>query len=377
MIIHTVKNGETLREVASLYGVSPIKLAACNGIFDEELIPGEELLVLIPTRTANVRRGERLSELCRRFGVRESAVIAMNPELSGNTSVYDGQPITVKQEPQLWGLGIGNGYFYRGATRSQLIRTMPYLSYVTVCSAISRRGCITSIFDDREAISLVKSCGKVPLLRLWASDTGDVDKGSFSSLAVMAAAKGYRGVTLAGAAAHIDIELINEAKKAFGECELSLILEADVDAPLFGSGSCDFSVLTYDKIHLDPLPSFEKAEKKVFGKYADTHNATRAFAELSPFALIGEKYVTKAEARAAVRRCGGRFEKSEDGCYLRGIGSGRGRHREWLLESLTNTEKKLRLISELGFYGVSFDIARVPISELMMFRAMFSDGIRI
>ena len=377
MIIHTVKNGEGLREVAARYGISPIKLAAINGIKGERLIAGEELLVLLPSRTANVRHGESLGDLGRRFGVRESTLIAINPELEGIGAVYEGQPITVRAEAPLFGLGIGNGYFYRGATRADLRRTMPYLSYLTVCSAVARGDTVTSLFDDRELVAAARREGKLPLLRIWLSGDRAPEKGLFESAALMAAARGYHGVTLAADRRLFENGLLREAHESFAECGLKTVAECDPEALTPDIGEVDMTVLVYDKIHLDPMPDFECGEARVFRKYADEHNASRAFIDLSPFALARGKYITKSKARDGILRSGASLEASECGSVLRASSVRRGRSCEWVSESLKSTERKLKMLSELGFYGISFDIARSPISELMMFRTMFSESIKM
>ena len=371
MTIHTVKAGETLRSISAEYGISPLKLAAANGLMRESLIEGEELLILIPTRTANVRRGERLCDVARRFGVKECSLMGMNPELCGDGSVYDGQPLTVKQEPPLYGLGIGNGYLYRGASKEQLMRAMPYMSYLTVCSAIARRGGAVSIFDGNDAVAAAREAGKLAILRLWVGGDERADEALFKSAAIMAEGGGYHGMALAGIAPHS--ELVDCAHSVCSELGLKLILDADATCVGEKRLSCDFCNLIYDRIHLEPIPSFEDGEERTFRAYADKQNAARAFIDLSPFALTGGKYVTRTEAREAILRSGGRM-RCEGDC-LKAVGGRRGREREWVMESLGAVEKKLRLASELGYYGISFDIARTPISELLMFRAMFSEGI--
>ena len=45
MIIHTVKQGETLSEIARLYGVSEALLARNNDVFDP-LVEGDDLVIL-------------------------------------------------------------------------------------------------------------------------------------------------------------------------------------------------------------------------------------------------------------------------------------------------------------------------------------------
>ena len=64
MKIHTALAGETVISVAEKYCVSPIKLAENNGIpHGCSLIPGEELLILTPSRSTNAARGESLSDI--------------------------------------------------------------------------------------------------------------------------------------------------------------------------------------------------------------------------------------------------------------------------------------------------------------------------
>ena len=50
---------------------------------------------------------------------------------------------------------------------------------------------------------------------------------------------------------------------------------------------------------------------------------------------------------------------------------GKHKRREIILESLENTKAKLELVSELGFMGISFDIGRICIPDLMMAASMF------
>ena len=50
---------------------------------------------------------------------------------------------------------------------------------------------------------------------------------------------------------------------------------------------------------------------------------------------------------------------------------GKHKKREIVYESLENTRAKLELVSELGFMGISFDIGRVCISDLMIAAGMF------
>lgn len=381
MNIHTVKPKESLGEIAGLYGISPIKLAENNGIgMRSKLIPGEELLILVPTRTTNARSGERLSELGQRFGVSEQRLLALNPELCGRSALYSGQPIAVKYGSPRYGLGIGNGYLYRGTTRDSLLRALPYLNIVTVSSVVGRHGGVSSLFDDKEALSLIRAAGKRASLRIWLPSEEKSERLKMISCAsLMAKASGYNALTLSGTIGEgkEGEEVMLEAKKMTNECDINLYLECDVTKSDDTVDYADAVILTYDKIHLSKIPSFEEGERVEFTRYTELHNGLRAFIDLSPFALTGGKYITKSEAREAILRQRGEMVSSGcEGYIMATTGSGK-RERLYIQESMKNTQKKLELVSELGYYGISFDIARAPIYELMMWRVMFSEGIGV
>lgn len=379
MKIHMVKAGETLGEIAASYGVSPMKLAENNGLsYKGELIEGEELLILVPTRTTVAGRGERLSDIAERFGVRESTLMGYNPECAHGGELYEGEQIAVRYGTPTLGLGIGNGYFYRSCKKEQLIRAMPYLSYLTISCAIGKRGGLTMLFDDTEIAALGRAAGKLPLLRIRLETESAKERlESIRCAAIKAAAGGYHGLTLSG-----DIgegrdgeSLMLDAKKLLAEFDLSLFLECDLDAVPPAIDYADGGVISFDKIHLDPIPSFEDGERRAFTRFAEEHDALRCFIDLSPFALGGTRYLTKDEAREAVRRGGGRMMKGENGAYLYArAGRGRGQ-RTYVMESMENTSKKLELLSECGYYGAAFDIARTSIYDLLMFRTSFAEGI--
>ena len=371
MDIHTVEVGESVTGVAQRYGISPIKLAAANGIHvGERLLPGEELLILVPTRTATAKRGERLSDIARRFRVSESSIIWQNPEAAGG-KLYDGQPITVRGEPALFGLGIGNGYFYRGATEGQLVGALPYLNYVTVCSALAKGGGVSNIFNGERIAELARAAGKLPLLRVFVPSGEKLSHESVGAAIMMARGGNYHGITLPLRAVG---ERAGEVREEANRAGLKLALECDAEAVCTACDDADMTVLIYDKIEREPIPNFEDGEGYFMQRYADRHNATRAFIDISPFAYTDGKYLTKAEAREAVIRAGGEASYPTPGVILCEAGKG-GHKRRYIWESLSGVRRRLVAVSENGYFGISFDIARAPIAELMMFRSMFSEGI--
>lgn len=378
MRIYNVREGDSVLSVAEAFGVSPIKLAANNGLsLNSRLIPGEELLILIPNRTANVRYGESLSDMARRFDTTENRLLALNPDLGGRCGVYEGQPLTVRAGVGSYGIGIGNGYYYRGCSEDRLLLALPYMSYITVCCGIVRRG-VGMLFDDRDVLKLAGAYGRIPLFRLFVGDVGD--KSSFldiiKGLAILAGGRGYSGVVLAGIRAPLGVlpEWIVEARKILIECDLKLYLEGDIEALGDEVGYADGAILHYDKLGEGEIPTLDEGEVRVYTEYAEGQDSLRSFVDLSPFAYTGGKYVTSTEAREAIARGRGQIRESVECGYILGeVGRGR-RARLYMYRSMKGTERILRAVSELGYYGISFDIARCPIYDLVMFADMFSES---
>ncbi len=383
MQIHTVKDGESVSSIAADYGISPIKLAENNCLSNRaRLVTGEELLILIPTRTTTARRGDSISDIASRFMVRECDLLALNPELMGRGRIYDCQPIVVKYGEPLWGMGIGNGYFYRGCTEEMLVRALPYLNYVTVAAGVCQGGVISFLFDAKGAVSLARAAGKLPILRIYLEDAprGEGWREFIGSAALLAKAEDYHGIALGGLSRFGGEglrEAIFEARRVLMECDLTLFVEADVDGDVDYTDLADGAVLICDRLHKEELSSFEEGELGDYTRYADNHESTRAFVDLSPFAYTGGKYIPKADAMEIIRRGKGEIREAAEGDTRVGsVGEGRG-EKLYLWESMQRTKKRLEAVSELCYLGISFDIARTPIYDLLMFRVMFSSGIGV
>ena len=69
MLIHTVKGGDDLFSIARKYSTYPQKLLSDNYPLSERLNEGDEILVLIPTKTANARGGDTVTSIAMRNGV--------------------------------------------------------------------------------------------------------------------------------------------------------------------------------------------------------------------------------------------------------------------------------------------------------------------
>lgn len=378
MHIYRMKKNEDIYDVAREYGVSANKISEDNELSQKGNFPvGRELLIIQPTRTYNVKSGDTLDFIARKFSVSKESLKRMNPELQGREKLYQGQLLTVKSDTGRYGMINTNGYFYRGCTLERLLRIIPYMGFVTICSAVYKNGLIHTLFRADEAISLIKSFGKTPLLRVYLTEIPQSDglTDFINSITILAKGSGFSGITLSslgksGASQKQLDSLVLEVRRALMESDLILFAEGDLGSTKTYLEYADAGILTYDKLHEKDIPSFEKAENSLLREFGEYAEPSRTFLELSSFAYTSGKYIEKSEAiRITDRKRGELIHDDEKKITIARYG--RSKNKEIICESLENTKAKLELISELGFMGVSFDIGRICISDLMMISNMF------
>lgn len=110
VIIHTVKKGETLSEIGAQYGIGVSKLRSLNNLYGKRFIyPGQRLKIPVKKTQATrysstpsgkvkiihvVKKGETLSEIAEAYRVGLSKVRAWN-NLYGRRFIYPGQKIVI------------------------------------------------------------------------------------------------------------------------------------------------------------------------------------------------------------------------------------------------------------------------------------------
>ena len=378
MHIYRTESSESIYDIAREYGVSPIKIAEDNELEIRGRLPhGREVLILTPSRTYNVKSTDTLGKIAERFKTSKEKLLRLNPELGGREKLYSGQLLTIKESTPSYGMISTNGYLYAGVPRERLTALIPYLSYVTVCSAVYKDARVHTLFQSEDAVNYVKSHGRVPMLRVYLTElperNGEADFAS--SIGILARSGGFAGVTLSSLNTMSNDKdrlesIVFTARKALMESDLLLFAEGDLDADTSYMEYADAGILTYDKIHRADAPDFESGERAALESFAYSGESSRAFLEISSFAYSSGKYVEKREAIRTLDK------KHADICYdsdKRLIYASYGKHkrREAVLESLENTKAKLELVSELGFMGISFDIGRICTPDLMLGASMF------
>ena len=376
MQIYRTENNESIYDIATKYGVSPIKIAENNDFEIRGRLPkGREVLILIPSRTYNVRSGDSLDKIAMRFKTTKEALLRLNPELQGREKTYSGQLLTIKESTPSYGMISTNGYLYYGTPRERLMAIIPYLSYVTVCSAIYKDAHVHNLHPSEDTVGFIKSTGRAPILRVYMTELPMNESDFASSIAILAKSGGFLGLTLSSLNALSSdkdrlCSLVLAVRKALIENDLLLFAEGDIDRDTSYMDYADAGVLTYDKIHMKDVPSFEDGEKAAFSEFAESQESCRAFMEISSFAYSGNGYIEKGEAMHLCDRKHADIENYSDK-MLSKASYGRHKKRDIVFESLENTKAKLELVSELGFMGVSFDIGRICTADLMSAASMF------
>jgi hypothetical protein len=168
-------------------------------------------------------------------------------------------------------------------------------------------------------------------------------------------------------------KFIIELRRRLIGYDLILFTEATVERDQGYADYADGCILSYDKISLSDIPSFDKGERAAYTSYSELYESSKTFMDISSFAITDSGYVDYSEAIALAARLGAPIECDDTSGICRySYNDKRGEPHSVKFESLKNLKAKLSLLGELGFMGISIDIMRCPIQHLMMYNALFS-----
>lgn len=377
MRIHRVRRGESTADIAKGYGINESILRKNNEIYEgDRLSEGEELLILTPTRTYTAREGDSLSRVALRFGVPKNELVRMNPHLTSD-EIGVGEVIAVKRDERPYGMGAANGVYYRGCPRWKLMRALPYTTYITVGSGIYDGGRCYESFDGGEVVEIALENGKLPLLRVYDksgggfSKTAEGRKDYIEGLIYTALKGGYRGIDLGCVNFGEGYEdFLVELRGRMIGLDLILISEITPESPSYVSDFSDGAILSIDKCgSTDRNTSFDKYERRCMEDFANQCEGTKTFLEFPVFGYReGGGFIEVEEAINYARKQCAMTEHDETSLISAFQDKKRGRIE---YNSLSNITKRLELLSELGYMGISFDIGRCPISYLLAYDSLF------
>lgn len=177
MVIHVVKQGDTIYKIAREHGVSAQRIMMDNGLNGQQpLVIGQALIILIPEVVHTVRRGDTLSAIANQYGVTVMELVQKNPNLLRSRQLQVGQQLAIRFEGETNRNTYINGYAYPHIVRNILLRALPYLSDLTIFGyGFTEEGELIPV-DDTQLIQTAYQFQTAPIL-LLSSITED---GNFS-----------------------------------------------------------------------------------------------------------------------------------------------------------------------------------------------------
>lgn len=133
MEIHIVRQNETVWSIARLYGVSPQRIIADNGLNGQGyLVVGQALLILIPETVHTVKEGESLYSIARIYGITEIELMQKNPATVNSGIVYPGEQLVISfRDEKNLPIDI-YGYVYTNVNDTTIKRALPFVSNCAV-----------------------------------------------------------------------------------------------------------------------------------------------------------------------------------------------------------------------------------------------------
>nr|WP_314459454.1 LysM peptidoglycan-binding domain-containing protein [uncultured Clostridium sp.] len=166
MIIHVVQSGETIDSISEYYKISADRLIMENGITNpENLAIGQTIVIVQPETTYKVRPGDSLESIAEQHNVSPMEILRNNPFLSDQEHLYAGETIVIQYQTNRTHSIITSGYTFSYIDKSVLIKTLPFLSYLTIFNyRATAEGRIIPAADDTELIQLAISYGVSPIM---------------------------------------------------------------------------------------------------------------------------------------------------------------------------------------------------------------------
>ena len=174
MIIYVVQPGDTFDSIAREYGVPLSRLISQNELDEEgKITVGQTIVILYPEQVYTVQQGDTLEGIAENYGVSVNQLLRNNPILKGRDEIFAGQTIIIDYTTEKQGEIAVNGYIYPFVERDTLIRTLPYLTYITLFTygftpdgQLVDRGITDFGLDEDEIISLAREYGVAPIMHL-------------------------------------------------------------------------------------------------------------------------------------------------------------------------------------------------------------------
>lgn len=178
MIIHVVQPGDTIYKIANQYNTTPEKIISDNELQSpNDLVVGQTIVILVPEQVHTVQPGDTLESIAQMYGKTVVELLQYNPQITHADAIFPGDQITISLAQEKRGpIGV-LGYAYPNIDRTVLMKTLPYLTYLTLFTyGITPEGELIGI-DDEELIRIARDFGVAPLMLISTL----TEEGTFSN----------------------------------------------------------------------------------------------------------------------------------------------------------------------------------------------------
>nr|WP_319488516.1 LysM peptidoglycan-binding domain-containing protein [uncultured Caproiciproducens sp.] len=150
MVIHTVRQGDSVYSLSRRYGVSIPKIISDNSLENtERLMIGQAIVVDTDSVTHTVTPGESLYSIARRYDTTVFRILSANPSITDPSRIKVGQEIIIPFTSEKLGTIDVNGYAFPNINSNTLESTLPHLTYLSIFSyQVRPDGSLASIQDE-------------------------------------------------------------------------------------------------------------------------------------------------------------------------------------------------------------------------------------
>jgi Predicted glycosyl hydrolase len=168
MNIYVVKPEDTLNSIAMSNNTTVNQLINDNGLQKPyTLVTGEALVITYPNQIHTVKEGDTLDDIAKSYNISVMQLLRNNSFLSDRQYIYLGETLVI--DYALNEKIITNGYSYSFIEHNTLIKTLPYLTYLSIFNyTISSQGELIRLGDETDIVQSSKLYGTLPLLMVSA-----------------------------------------------------------------------------------------------------------------------------------------------------------------------------------------------------------------
>ncbi len=271
MLIHVVARGETIQSIADSYNVSVTRLIMDNGIENpNHLVVGQSIVIVFPEITYTVKEGDTINNIAYSNEISPMQLMRNNPMLSEREYIYPGETLVIKYKTDGKITTHGNTIPY--INRNILKKTLPYLTYLSILNyTATKEGNIISYYDDTEVIELSKAYGVIPLMLITTltlqgkANIGiaydillnkEFQNTQINNIITILKEKGYRGV-------NVSFEYINISNVELYEDYIQSITKR-----LNEEGYLVFVTVIPQITNVNSIVNFEKVDYTIFDQLA-------------------------------------------------------------------------------------------------------------